>query len=92
MAIYLSKMVATMVGPSCLITFLRHVFCTIKIESLQLIHRNDLKIKCKHKRVKICFSDVHRVMKPVVVAKILQEALRGTSWNILAPPTGFITR
>ena len=33
----------------CLIPFLRRVFCTINNESSQLIHRNDLKIKCKHK-------------------------------------------
>ena len=33
----------------CFITFLRRVFCTINIESSQLIHRNDLKIKLKYK-------------------------------------------
>ena len=31
-------------------------------------------------KVKIWFFDVHPVMKPVVVAKILQETLRA-SWN-----------
>ena len=72
-------------GTRCLITFLRRVFCTINTESSQLIHRNDLKIKCKYKSRNLIF-DVHRVMKPVVVAKILQEA------RTLAPPTGFITR
>ena len=39
-------------------------------------------------RVKIWFFDVHRVMKLVVVAKILQEALHGS----LVPPTRFVTR
>ena len=34
-----------------LITFLRHVFCTVNTESSQLIHRNDLKVKCKYKRI-----------------------------------------
>ena len=33
----------------CLITFLHHVFCTIDTESSQLIHRQDLKIRCKYK-------------------------------------------
>ena len=33
----------------CSITFLRRIFCTINIESSQLIHRNDLKIRCKYK-------------------------------------------
>ena len=62
----------------CVITFLCRVFCRINTESLQFIHINDLKIKCKS-RVKIWFFDVHR-MKPVVVTKILQEALCA-SWN-----------
>ena len=37
-----------------LITFLRRVFCTINTESSQLVHRNDLKIKCKHQLTLKC--------------------------------------
>ena len=62
----------------CGITFLHRVFCTINTESLQLIHRNDLTIKCKYE-IKFDFFDVHRVMKPVVVAKDLQKARRNFS-------------
>ena len=57
----------------CLITFLPRVFCTIYAESsYKSIHRNDLKIECKYK-LKFDFFNVHRVMKPLVVAEILQE-------------------
>ena len=69
----------------CLITFLRRVFCSANTESSQLIRRSDLKIKCLYKSF-FFFFYVHRVMKPVVVTKILQEAPRA-SWNF-----SFLTR
>ena len=67
--------------------FLRRIFCTTYTKSLPKNTQNDLKINVNI-RVKIWFFDVHRVMKPVIVAKILQEALHG----ILASPTDFITQ
>ena len=74
----------------CLITFLRRVICTINTESSQLIHRNDLKIKCKIKSLNLIFLTFIGWWSQWSSLKFYKKrmALHG----ILAPLTAFITR